>query len=185
MAPGRIVVRPHDARWPLEYERVRKELEDSLPDWVLSMDHVGSTSVPGLAAKPIIDILVGVPDLSKGLQLVPVLESLGFEYRSSDDLPDRHYFPRTVDGLRMHHVSVTEPGSRHFRNTIIFRDALRADPEVAKQYAALKHRLAREVGTIRFAYLNGKSEFILSVLQDWSGEVGGDYPIHNLGSRAP
>jgi GrpB-like predicted nucleotidyltransferase (UPF0157 family) len=184
MEPGRVIVCPYDPQWPLEYERVRRELEEALPAWVLSIEHVGSTSVPGLDAKPIIDILVGVPHLSKGLDLVPILESLDFEYRASDDLPDRHYFPRTVGGLRMHHVSVAEPGSRHFRNTVVFRNALRANPDLARRYADLKYRLAREVGTVRFAYLNGKTDFILSVLQEWDGEVGGDYPIRNFGSDA-
>lgn len=184
MQGGGVILRPYDPQWPLEYERVRRELEDVLTSWVLAIEHVGSTSVPGLDAKPIIDILVGVPDLTQGLDLVPILESRGFEYRASDDLPDRHYFPRIVEGLRMHHVSVAEPDSRHFRNTIVFRNALRANSELARRYADLKYQLARDVGTVRNAYLNGKTDFILSVLQEWGGEVGGDYPVHNLGSGA-
>ena len=182
MEPGRVVVCAYNPQWPDEYERVAQELRAALPEWTISIDHVGSTSVHGLDAKPIIDILVGVPNLLKGLELVPVLESLGFEYRASDDLPDRHYFPRTVDGLRKHHVSVAEPGSRHFRNTLIFRDALRSDSELAQRYSDLKHRLAREVGAVRFAYMNAKSDFVLFVLEKWGGEVGGDYPTRNLGS---
>ena len=184
MEGGRVILRSYDPLWPSEYERVRRELEDALPSWILDIEHVGSTSVPGLDAKPIIDILVGVPGLTKGLDLVPILESRGFEYRASDDLPDRHFFRRIVGGLRMHHVSVAEPGSRHFRNTIVFRNALRASPELAKRYADLKYQLARDVGTVRLAYLNGKTDFILSVLQEWGGEVGGDYPTHDFGSGA-
>jgi len=184
MKPGRVVVCPYSPDWPGEFEKVAQELRRSLPDWIVSIDHVGSTSVPGLDAKPIIDILVGVPNLARGLELVPFLESLGFEYRASDDLPDRHYFPRTLEGLRKHHVSVAEPGSRHFRNSLVFRDALRQTPELAGRYAALKRQLAREVGAVRFAYLNGKTDFILSVLRDFGGEVGGEYPTRNLGSRA-
>ena len=167
-----IVVRPYHESWPIEFERVRQELARALPPWIISVNHVGSTSVPGLDAKPIIDILVAVPDLADALELVPMLESLGFEYRPKDDLPDRHYFPRTVAGLRLHHVSLAEPGSRYFRNTQIFCDALRADSAIAREYASLKRRLAAEVGTIRLAYLNGKTDFVQGVLAANGGEVG-------------
>ncbi len=179
-----IVVRPYDEAWPLEFERVREELIRWLAPWIISVDHVGSTSVPGLEAKPIVDILVGVPDLVEALAVVPTLESLGFEYRAKDDLPDRHYFPRTLDGLRKHHVSLAEPSSRYSRNTLIFRDALRVDPEIARRYAVLKRRLAEEVGTVRLAYLNGKTDFVLEVLAAHGGEVGGNYPSADLGSSA-
>ena len=179
-----IVVRPYDEAWPLEFERVREELIRWLPPWIISVDHVGSTSVPGLEAKPIIDILVGVPDLVEALAVVPTLKSLGFEYRAKDDLPDRHYFPRTLDGLRKHHVSLAEPSSRYSRNTLIFRGALRRDSEIARQYAVLKQRLAEEVGTVRLAYLNGKTDFVLEVLAAHGGEVGGNYPSADLGSSA-
>ncbi len=177
------MVRPYDPRWPLEFERVRSELLAVLPSWVISIEHVGSTAVPGLDAKPIIDILVAVPSLDEGMELRKPLESIGFEYRPADELPDRHYFPRTVDHLRLHHVSVSEPSSRHSRNSLIFRNALRANPELAAEYAALKRKLARDVGAVRFAYLNGKTDFILSVLREFGGEVGGDYPTRQLGSR--
>jgi GrpB-like predicted nucleotidyltransferase (UPF0157 family) len=181
MAPGHIVVRPYDSGWPAEFLRVRAELAAAFPAWVCDIEHVGSTAVPGLAAKPIIDILVTVTSLEQGMLLRPILESLGFEYREQDELPDRLYFPRSVNGLRVHHVSVSEPRSRHSRNSRIFRDALRANPELAAQYAELKHRLAREVGNIRFAYLNGKTDFILRVLEEYGGAVGGDYPTRKLG----
>lgn len=181
MTRERVVVRPYDLRWPLEFERVRSELEAALPSWILGIQHVGSTAVPDLDAKPIIDILVGVPSLERGLELRPILESLGFEYRPHDDIPDRHYFPRTIDGLRVHHLSVSEPGSRHSRNTLIFRDVLRADPELRARYAALKHSLVREVGAVRLAYLEGKTDFVLEVLAEHGGEVGGDYPYGSFG----
>ena len=84
---GEITLSPYDPLWAEEFSRVRTELASALPDWILSIDHVGSTSVPGLEAKPIIDISVAVPDLRASLCLVPVLEGLGFRYRSDDGLP--------------------------------------------------------------------------------------------------
>lgn len=171
----------HDL-WPAEFARVRDELISVLPDWAHEIHHVGSTSIPGLAAKPIIDILVGVPSLERARdELVEPIERLGFLYRSDDDLPDRHYCPRTVAGLRRHHVSMAVPTSRHFRNTLIFRDALRGTPGLAVEYETLKRRLAANVGEDRLSYLNGKTDFILSVLAAHGGVVGGDYPMRDLG----
>ena len=179
-----VTLCPYNELWPLEFERVREELKTTLSDRVSTIHHVGSTSVPGLSAKPIVDILVGVADLEASLDLVPLFEGLGFVFRADDDLPDRHYLPRTVEGLRRHHVSLAEPTSRHYQNTLIFRDALRGNPDLANRYATLKHRLAESVGTRRLDYLNGKTDFITAILWGHGGEVGGDYPMRNLGARS-
>ena len=178
-----ITLAPYDPLWPREFERVRAEVAEALPDWILSIDHVGSTSVPGLDAKPIIDISVAVPDMEKSLSVVPVLQELGFTYRPDDDLPDRHYFPRTVDGLRRHHVSLAEPDSWNRRNSLVFRDALRRDPELARGYGELKRRLAAAVGRDRLAYLNGKTDLFLGVLRAEGHRPSPDYPLHDLGRR--
>lgn len=164
--------------WPEEFARVRDELRAAFPSWVRSIDHVGSTSVPGLVAKPIIDISVAVPQLARAHALVPILEELGFRYRPDDELPDRLYFPRTVGGLRRHHVSLAEPDSWHRRNNLTLREALRRDSGLAREYGALKQRLADSVGTNRIAYLNGKTDFILRVLRDEGCVPPPDYPIH-------
>ena len=178
-----IEIARYNPLWPQEFETVRYELRAACGCRILSVDHVGSTSVAELDAKPIIDILVGVPHLEQSLSLAPTLEALGFEYRPDDDLPDRHYFSRTIAGLRRHHLSLAEPGSRHYRNTLAFRDALRRDSDLGTRYALLKRRLASEVRTDRLAYLNGKTEFILEVLKAEGCETGGDYPTR-FGVRA-
>lgn len=175
-----ITLAPYDPLWPEEFARVQAELTTALPDWIISIDHVGSTSVPGLDAKPIIDISMAIPDLQASLSLIPTLDRLGFLYRGEDDLPDRHYLPRTVAGLRRHHLSLAEPDSWHRRNSLTFRDALRRDSELARRYSELKRRLAASAGTNRLAYLNGKTEFILKVLKAEGYEPGPDYPIHYL-----
>jgi GrpB-like predicted nucleotidyltransferase (UPF0157 family) len=172
-----ITLAPYNPLWADEFERVRAELVAALPAWIISIDHVGSTSVPGLDAKPIIDISVAVPDLQASLVLVPTLDRLGFLYRGDDDLPDRHYFPRTVAGLRRHHLSLAEPDSWHRRNSLTFRDALRRDADLARRYGELKRRLAASAGTNRLDYLNGKTDFILQVLKAEGYEPGPDYPV--------
>ncbi len=175
---GEITLAPYNPCWPEEFARVRDELVAALADGIISIDHVGSTSVLGLHAKPIIDISVAVPDLRDSLSLVPTLESLGFVYRVDDELPDRHYFPRTTGGLRRHHLSLAEPDSWHRRNSLTFRDALRRDPDLARRYGALKRRLAASVGRDRLAYLNGKTDFILGTLEAEGCEPAPDYPVH-------
>lgn len=174
-----ITIVPSHPLWPAEFARVRAELVGALPGWILSVDHVGSTSVPGLAAKPILDVSVAVPDLEAARALVPALEALGFRHRPDDELPDRHYLPRTVGGLRRHHLSLAEPGSWHRTNSLVFRDALRRDPDLARRYGDLKRRLAAEVGTERLAYLNGKTGFVLDVLRREGHEPPPGYPIHH------
>lgn len=172
-----ITICRYDPAWVEEFERVRTELEAACGNSIFTVNHVGSTSVPGLDAKPIIDILVGVEDLERSLELSPILESLGFVYRPDDELPDRHYCPRTIRGLRRHHVSLAEPKSRHYINTLAFRDALRRNEELANQYSSLKKRLAAEVGKNRISYLNGKTAFILNTLKNEGFETGGNYPV--------
>lgn len=173
-----ITLTPHNPLWAKEFARVKAELAGALPDWILSIDHMGSTSVPGLEAKPIIDISVAIPNLQASVSLVRALEGLGFRYRPDDDLPDRHYFPRTVAGLRRHHLSLAEPDSWHRRSSLTFRDELRRDPALARKYGELKRRLAASAGTRRLDYLNGKTEFILNVLEAAGEEPSPDYPVH-------
>lgn len=180
-----IEIRRYHPDWPVEFAKVRDELVASLPpQMIVGIEHVGSTSVPGLAAKPIIDMLVTVPDLNESATLIPALEALGFEYRPGDELPDRHYFARTIGGLRRHHVSIAEPDSVCARNTLTFRNALRRDPQLARQYAELKQGLAIEVGTHRLDYLNGKTAFVLEVLRAEGVHVGDSYPTRYFGSRS-
>jgi GrpB-like predicted nucleotidyltransferase (UPF0157 family) len=102
---------------------------------------------------------------------------LGFCYCGEDDLPDRHYLPRTVAGLRRHHLSLAEPNSWSRRNSLTFRDALRRNPELTRRYGELKRRLAASAGANRLAYLNGKTDFILTVLQPEGCEPSPNYPI--------
>ena len=121
---GMIVERPelvpYDERWPAVFDRLRRSLADRLGDRILSVHHVGSTSVPGLSAKPILDVLIGVESLAASLECVPVLAELGFEYGPEDDIPDRHYFRGRRGGLRTHHLSLAEETSSHFVNSLVF-----------------------------------------------------------------
>lgn len=162
---GEVEVRPYDPRWPALFEATRAELMEHVGSGVLSVHHVGSTSVPGLCAKPILDVLALVPHFGEAVRLAPPLLRLGYELRPQEEVPDRHYFRRPPGGdLRTHHLSLAEPDSRHARVTLAFRDALRSDPALAASYARLKEDLARRFPFDRPAYIAGKSQFVADVL---------------------
>lgn len=182
MMRGTVELRAWDPRWPSVFDALADELRATLGDRVLDILHVGSTSVPGLVAKPILDVLVTVPDLPASFSLVPDLARMGFELGPGDDLPDRHYFRRGHGRIRTHHLSLTEPGSQCYLNQTIFRNALRGSDELAARYAELKLGLSKRHRSDHLAYLNGKTEFVIGVLRERDGLVADpDYPRHNLG----
>jgi len=162
---GQVIVVPYDPRWPILFEEASAELRAVLGTSILDVHHVGSTAVPGLCAKPILDVMVSVPNFDDARELFTRLDALGYEYRPDEEIPDRHYFRRPPGGeLRTHHLSLAEPESRYHRVTLAFRDALRRDPELAEAYARLKLSLARRFPLDRPAYIDGKTEFVQDVL---------------------
>ena len=161
---GTVVVVPYDSRWVQLFEEAAAEVRAAIGANIIDVHHVGSTAVPGLAAKPIIDMLVSIPDFERGRELVPALAQLGYEFRPQEEIPDRHYFRRRHGTIRTHHLSLAEPDSHHYRATIAFRDALRSDPALAHEYAALKLGLSDRFPRDRIAYLDGKTAFVHRVL---------------------
>jgi GrpB-like predicted nucleotidyltransferase (UPF0157 family) len=154
-----IAVVPYDPDWPRRFEHERARLRGVLEPWLEGgLHHIGATSVPGLAAKPIIDMMAGVRDLEDARAAYKPLLAEGWEHT-----PHRpgiaHHFSRL--GLGLH---LTEPGSDLWNERLAFRDALRADPELVAEYAALKLRLAEEHPDSIEAYTAGKREFVGRVL---------------------
>jgi GrpB-like predicted nucleotidyltransferase (UPF0157 family) len=162
---GTVVVASYDPRWRALFEDTREELTAALGPSILEVHHVGSTAVPGLCAKPILDVMVSIPDFNRATQLFPRLASLKFELRPDEEIADRHYFRRPPGGaLRTHHLSLAEPTSRYHIVTIAFRDALRTNPELAAAYGRLKLDLAERYPLDRQAYIEGKTQFVTEVL---------------------
>ena len=159
----------HDARWFEAFNEAAAELRDALRCWVVEIEHIGSTAVVGLAAKPIIDIQVGVVSLDVSHQIVAAVEALGYVYVPDfeRELPNRRYFRRTSPiGVTTHHVHLVERTDhewwdRHIR----FRDWLRVHPDDRDRYAALKRSLATEHRDDRDGYTEAKSAFIASVVE--------------------
>ena len=126
------------------------------------VEHVGSTAVPGLIAKPVIDLLVSVPDLAAERAYRPALESLGLVLRARE--PDHLFFRPPAGQPRAVHVHVCATGSAWEREHLAFRDQLRARPDIAAAYAELKRRLALDFRSDRAAYTDGKATFIRSLI---------------------
>ena len=165
-----VSVADYDPRWPELFEQERDHLRACLPrDLLGRIEHFGSTAVPGLAAKPIVDMLVEVADLEEAKRrIAPVLEAQGYDYfwRPSwgDDTPPYYawFIKRNTQGIRTHHIHMVESDFEHW-NRLLFRDYLIEHPEVVKEYTELKHRLSQEHEGDRVAYTKAKTEFITLV----------------------
>jgi GrpB-like predicted nucleotidyltransferase (UPF0157 family) len=165
----RVAVTPYDPSWPASFRREREHLLLCLPnDLVRRIEHFGSTAVPGLAAKPIVDILVEVTDLeATKARIAPILESQGYDYfwratYGDDGPPFYAWFIKRdpTTGIRTHHIHMVERDFGEHWDRLLFRDYLIEHPEVAREYAALKTQLAAVSAQDRIAYARGKKEFI-------------------------
>ena len=154
---------PYDRSWPAAFEQERLILERALGSSVTGgIHHVGSTAVPGLPAKPIIDILVGIENLESArvhIKPLAALEYLYAPYRSDDML----WFCKPDPGARAHHLRLVPTDSERFRDELAFRDYLRQHPEYADAYAKLKKELAARFEHDREAYTTAKTDFVREV----------------------
>jgi GrpB-like predicted nucleotidyltransferase (UPF0157 family) len=162
--PKQITVADYDPDWPGRFEDERAAIERVLGDAVLDIQHIGSTAVPGLAAKPVIDMLIAVADLDEARRrVVEPLASLGYDYVPEYEsvMPQRLYFRK--GDPRGFHIHMVEPSGEFWDRHIRFRDFLREHPEAVAEYATLKKRLAREHGSDMDGYTDAKSDFIRGI----------------------
>jgi GrpB-like predicted nucleotidyltransferase (UPF0157 family) len=155
---------PYDPDWPRQFDEERILLSQIFADSTVRIEHVGSTSVPGLTAKPVIDILVGVSDLRLAESRIAPLLSCGYEYVREYEVqkPGRRYFRKPQTRPRTHHLHCVVLGSEDWSRTILFRDRLRDEPAIAEAYSDLKHRLAKTVS--KKGFTDAKTPFIEAVL---------------------
>jgi len=164
LARGTVRLVPYDPAWRDLFLAEAARLRAALGGRVLAIEHVGSTSIPGMDAKPVLDMMAAVSSLAEAGRLVPLIEALGYEPRPDPEIPERRFFVRGRTTRRTHHFSLAEPTSRYWRDTLLFRDWLRAHPEAAEEYRALKHALAAQHATDREKYTTGKGVFVHAVL---------------------
>jgi GrpB-like predicted nucleotidyltransferase (UPF0157 family) len=158
----RLEVVPYDLSWPGRYERWRDRLDEQLGATALRIEHVGSTAVPGLLAKPVIDIQISVPDLNDESRYVRQVEQAGVQLRSRDAL---HRFFRPFAGQpRDVHVHVCQAGSDWEREHLLFRDYLRSHADARDAYAKVKQEAAQVWSDDRIAYTEAKTGVVLDLL---------------------
>jgi GrpB-like predicted nucleotidyltransferase (UPF0157 family) len=158
-----VIVVDYDPSWPEVFEHLRASVWPSVRDLATSIEHVGSTSVAGLAAKPIIDITIVVPTASQIRQVIERLATLGYRHRGDLGVPGREAFARP-GGTPAHHLYACPEGIAGLRNPVAVRDYLRRNPIAAQDYGALKKQLAARFPDDIDAYVEGKTDFILAIL---------------------
>ncbi len=161
-----VVIGEYDPFWPELFAEEAGQIRQAMGDALVAVEHVGSTAVPGLSAKPVIDLLVGVRSLEEGRQAVPALGALGYECRGENGIPGRLFFRKgPVPFRRTHHLHMVEVGHAQWTSLLSFRDHLRAHPDAVRQYEDLKQGLAKRFPEDRAAYSEGKADFIRATLE--------------------
>jgi GrpB-like predicted nucleotidyltransferase (UPF0157 family) len=172
-APEPIELVAYDPRWVDAFQRMRKRLADALGETALRIEHVGSTAIPGIPAKPVVDIQVSVPDIDDDEAFRAPIEAQGFELRFIE--PGHRYFRPPPGVARDYQVHVCQIGSDWERVHLLFRDYLRTHPDVANEYGRMKLRLAGQHGQERIAYNDDKGPFIdavVRVAEEWARQTG-------------
>ncbi|MCP3417502.1 MULTISPECIES: GrpB family protein [Bradyrhizobium] len=176
---GPIVVLEYDPNWPAMFETERARIEHALGSLALAIEHVGSTAVPGLPSKPIIDLMVGVPSLAEARErCIKPIDTLGYRYipEYAAWLPGELFFRKGPPGPWTHHLHVMEPSNPRWETLLVFRDYLRAHPEVSRAYAEIKQALAASSREDIAAYRNGKTRFVeetTAKARAWRADLSG------------
>jgi GrpB-like predicted nucleotidyltransferase (UPF0157 family) len=167
MVQRRVEIVEYDPKWVTLYREERARILAVIGHLQVAVEHIGSTAVVGLGAKPVIDIMVGVDCLSDAQLCMEPLKSLGYRYHPEIEatMPDRRFFGKGEPPKEQHyHVHMVEKGSEFWRVHLAFRDYLRSHPETSRQYCKLKKKLASEYGSDREGYTEAKTEFIESIV---------------------
>jgi GrpB-like predicted nucleotidyltransferase (UPF0157 family) len=168
LEPGAVRVAEYDARWPALFAAERRRLRDRCGRLALRLEHVGGTSIPGMCAKPILDIAAGRPPGTSVPDCVAVLQDAGYEHRGERGVPGREFFCRGQP--RAYHLHLVEEGGPRWREFLEFRDYLRAHAEAARRFAELKRGLAARFSRDREAYLQAKSSQVEAILRRARGD---------------
>ena len=160
---GEVFLCDYTDEWEKEFEKESKKVLDLIGRYVSNIHHIGSTTVPGLKAKPIIDIAVELFNFEGGFLCVEALQNIGYRHQLLPELPERHYFSKGVD-LRTHQIHMYKPGSKYLHEQLTFRNKLRADPFLVEKYVQIKDKLSKTFYNDKLAYTDAKTEFIEAII---------------------
>ncbi|MBF0548435.1 MAG: GrpB family protein [Candidatus Riflebacteria bacterium] len=162
----KVEVAPHDKNWRNAFEIESKLVAEALGDNVVKTHHIGSTAIPGIFAKPVIDILIEVKNIAEVDKYNSAMESLGYEAMGEFGIPGRRYFRKdNNEGQRTHNIHSFLAGSEEIKRHLAFRDYMIAHSEDAQKYSELKRKLAKEFPTDINKYMDGKDSFIKEIDQ--------------------
>jgi GrpB-like predicted nucleotidyltransferase (UPF0157 family) len=166
-------IQPYNPNWQTGFNKIQKVIQSELSDLKIEIQHVGSTSIPGLFAKPVLDIDIIIEDKDLLCEITSKLEKIGYASKGEQGISGRFAFRQTSDFTPLtlskkmwhsHHLYVCYSDSLALKNHLLFRDTLRSDYDLAERYSQLKKTLTRSSNTSREQYTKGKTDFILSVL---------------------
>ncbi len=157
----KVEVVPHDPQWRNAFEAEAKHVAAALDENVAAIHHIGSTAIPNIYAKPVVDLLVEVRDITEVDRRSSAMESLGYEVMGEYGIPGRRYFRKdNREGIRTHNIHAFETGSAEVERHLAFRDYMIAHPGDAQRYSELKRKLAEEHPQSIDGYMDGKDGFI-------------------------
>jgi GrpB-like predicted nucleotidyltransferase (UPF0157 family) len=164
---GTVKLAPYNSKWPEAFEQEKRVLQKALNGLVLDIQHIGSRSIPGLKAKPIIDISVGIRSMKDSKKLIPLLESIGYECRA--DFPGgpniQLFFAKGPGEKRTHYLHLMKFEGRIWNHDLLFRGYLRENKKRAMEYLELKSKLADKYSQDRTTYTANKAKFIKETLR--------------------
>ncbi|WP_138825964.1 GrpB family protein [Bacillus altitudinis] len=160
---GEVFLVPWSMEWKNEYEKEKRQIIADIGPYTINVHHIGSTAVKGLSAKPIIDIAIEIEHFFDGEKCVKALEALGYSYKGTDVLPERHYFNKGEP--RTHQIHMYQRHNKYLLEQLNFRDYLRNNEQARSEYQQLKLKLSRLHGNDKHKYTHEKTAFIKSILE--------------------
>ncbi|MCJ7715025.1 MAG: GrpB family protein [Anaerolineales bacterium] len=176
---------PHNPEWSQLADKEAQLILEHLSIPIIGIYHIGSTSIPGIKAKPILDFVMEVEDLDEVIQSIEAIEELGYCSKGEYGIPGRQFFTKDANGERSHHLHVFQKGHPDIERHLVFRDFLRANPDAAREYEIIKEKLAKRFPKQSGDYTEAKSDFILSmdeVAHYWLEQNGYRYKSEDFDS---
>lgn len=162
---GVVKLSKYNPKWKTLFEEESALIFSAVEDFIVDIQHIGSTAIPNIVAKPIIDILAAINSLSNIAIIIEPLKTIGYIYRGEQGIPDRHLFVKGGEDYRTHHLHVVEKEHSEWPKHILFRDYLIKHPQEAQEYSKLKQDLLKKYELNREKYTESKSDFITKILE--------------------
>lgn len=162
MSKRKIVVKPYNKKWKVKFKNGKNKLEKTFDDIIVEIHHIGSTAIPGIKAKPVIDIMVVVEDINKVDSYTEAMKALGYDPKGEFGIENRRFFQKGGNN-RTHHVHIFQQGNKEIKRHLNFRDYMRAHPKQAQKYSRLKETLANKYSHNISKYIEGKNDFIAEI----------------------